>query len=116
MEIVSGTSQKGFLIQNSKVKNEILVPRYYDTEIESLLKNLSKTHDLPTLGELVEGGILQVRQGKEIGKMEYGTGQVPFIRTSDMANWELKADPKQGVSEETYLSLQAKQDVQADDI
>ncbi|MCL4355602.1 MAG: hypothetical protein M1311_03285 [Thaumarchaeota archaeon] len=116
MEIVSGTQKKGFLILNSKVKNQVLVPKYYDPEINAILKALSKTHDLPSIGELVEDGTLQVRQGKEIGKMEYGTGSIPFIRTSDMANWELKSDPKQGVSEETYLKLQTKQDVQAEDI
>lgn len=116
MEVVSGTSKKAFLLPASKVRNQILVPRFYDPEIERLLGNLSKTHNLITIGELVNSGVLAVRQGKEIGKMEYGTGQIPFIRTSDMANWELKADPKQGVSDEVYLAFKDKQDVQAEDI
>ena len=46
--------------------------------------------------------------------MAYGTGVIPFIRTSDISNWELKGDPKQGVSEVIYEDN--KQDVQADDI
>ena len=69
MEVVSGTSKKGFLIQNSGIRNEILVPRYYDPEIGRLLKDLSKTHELPTIGSLIEEKVLQVRQGKEIGKL-----------------------------------------------
>lgn len=48
--------------------------------------------------------------------MAYGTGSIPFIRTSDIANWEIKLDPKQGLSEEIYESLRAKQDVTAYDI
>lgn len=35
---------------------------------------------------------------------------------SDIANWEIKLDPKQGLSEEIYESLKDKQDVQAYDI
>jgi type I restriction enzyme M protein len=33
-----------------------------------------------------------------------------------MSNWELKADPKHGVSREIYESLRSKQDVQTGDI
>jgi hypothetical protein len=34
--------------------------------------------------------------------MAYGTGDVPFVRTSDIVNWEILADPKQSVSEEVF--------------
>jgi type I restriction enzyme M protein len=57
-----------------------------------------------------------ITTGIEVGKMAYGTGPIPFIRTSDISNWELKADPKQGVSEELYDSLKDKLDVKAGDI
>ena len=46
--------------------------------------------------------------------MAYGTGHIPFIRTSDISNWELKGDPKQSVSEEIYE--ENKQAVQSEDI
>jgi type I restriction enzyme M protein len=36
------------------------------------------------------------------------TGPVPFIWTSDLSNWELKADPKHGVSEELYKALKGQ--------
>lgn len=48
--------------------------------------------------------------------MAYGTGTIPFIRTSDISNWELKSDPKQGVSPAIYESFQKKVDVRAGDI
>jgi type I restriction enzyme M protein len=46
--------------------------------------------------------------------MAYGTGRIPFVRTSDITNWELKGDPKQNVSEEIYATY--RQDVMAGDI
>ena len=39
--------------------------------------------------------ILSADTGVEIGKMAYGTGDIPFVRTSDLAQWEIKRDPKQ---------------------
>jgi type I restriction enzyme M protein len=48
--------------------------------------------------------------------MAYGTGKIPFIRTSDISNWEIKADFKHGVSTEIYESLRHKIDVQSGDI
>ena len=69
------------------------------------------------LGELCKGGkdaVLSWDTGIEVGKMAYGTGDIPFIRTSDISNWELKGDPKQAVSEEIYADN--AQDVKAGDI
>lgn len=48
--------------------------------------------------------------------MAYGTGNIPFVRTSDFSNWEIKADAKQGISEEIYEQYADKEDVQAGDI
>ncbi|MEN8133097.1 MAG: hypothetical protein ABFS45_23550, partial [Pseudomonadota bacterium] len=46
----------------------------------------------------------------------YGTGTIPFIRTSDFSNWEIKHDPKQGVSEEIYEQYAESQNVKEGDI
>jgi type I restriction enzyme M protein len=62
----------------------------------------------------VKNKVVNWDTGIEIGKMAYGTGHIPFIRTSDISNWELKGDPKQSVSEEIYGAN--KQDVQPEDI
>ena len=51
-----------------------------------------------------------------MSKESYGTGSIPFIRTSDIANWEIKLDPKQGLSREIYEKYKKKQDVKANDI
>lgn len=109
-------SSLGFIIQKNKMSSNILCPRYYDPQAEQDLEALHGTHDVYVFGILVSKGILSLSTGHEIGKLAYGTGTIPFIRTSDMSNWELKADPKHGVSEEIYESLKLKQDVQAGDI
>lgn len=106
----------GFLLKMSRIKNRILVPKYYDPELAEYLRRLSDTHELMLIGDLVKRGVINITTGIEVGKMAYGTGPIPFIRTSDISNWELKADPKQGVSEELYDSLKDKLDVKPGDI
>jgi type I restriction enzyme M protein len=106
----------GFVHHIMDIKNGIFVPKYYDPRLENDLKSLAATHELVSLADFVRRKVLSWNTGIEIGKMAYGTGPIPFIRTSDISNWELKVDPKQNVSEELYQRYQAKQDVQAEDI
>lgn len=98
----------------SEIRNGIFIPKYYDPELEADLDALRHTHDLVSLGDLCKRGVISWETGIEIGKMAYGTGDIPFVRTSDISNWELKGDPKQNVSEEIYEAN--KQDVRAGDI
>lgn len=107
----------GFVMPRSGVRGTIFVPKYYDPELERDIVRLRRTHELVRLAELCKGGkeaVVSWDTGIEIGKMAYGTGDIPFIRTSDISNWELKGDPKQGISEEIYEAN--RQDVQAGDI
>ena len=106
----------GFLLASDKIKNRVLVPKYYNPEIDAKLKRLSKSHNLLLLGELVRKKVLSLATGIEIGKMAYGTGTVPFIRTSDLSNWEIKADFKHGVSKGIYENLRTQVDVKPGDI
>jgi type I restriction enzyme M protein len=106
----------GFRLPASKVRNRILVPKYYDPELEQEIVSLRRTHEMQSLGELQRQRIISVDTGIEIGKMAYGTGTIPFIRTSDLSNWEIKADFKHGISSEIYGELKHKVDVKAGDI
>ena len=106
----------GFRLPASELRNRILVPKYYDPKIEADLINLEKTHKLTRLGDLQKSKVLSVDTGMEIGKMAYGTGTIPFIRTSDLSNWEIKADFKHGVSEVIYEENKQKVDVRSGDI
>jgi type I restriction enzyme M protein len=109
-------SSLGFLINIDAVQSKVLCPRYYDPQVNENLITLEDTHTLLSFGQLIKDGVLKVSTGDELGKLAYGTGDIPFIRTSDISNWELKADPKHGVDRQIFESLKKKQDVQANDI
>ncbi len=97
--------------KNSKdIKDYIYIPKFYNPDIEKELKKLEGTNTLKSIKNLVDENLLSISTGDEIGKMAYGTGSIPFIRTSDITNWELKATPKQGISEQIYNKYASKQD------
>ncbi|MBW1667005.1 MAG: N-6 DNA methylase [Deltaproteobacteria bacterium] len=106
----------GFQIKLEEIKNLILAPRYYNPELAQELAKLRKTHHLVKIEDLIKEGVLSVSTGDELGKLAYGTGDIPFVRTSDISNWEIKADPKHLVDESYYEEYGPKQDVRAGDI
>ncbi|HIE56467.1 MAG TPA: restriction endonuclease subunit M, partial [Chromatiaceae bacterium] len=75
----------GFVINESEIKDNIYLPKYYNPEIPKKLQGLKRTHDLQKLGDLVEQGIISISTGHEVGKLVYGSGSIPFIRTSEIA-------------------------------
>lgn len=109
-------SHLGFIIEESNIVNNIFLPKYYDPEIDNKLDDLASTHDLYKFGDLVNSGLLSVATGDEVGKLSYGTGNIPFIRTSEIANWEIKIDPKHGLSNQIYEIYKEKQNIQENDI
>lgn len=105
-----------YMIKNSSLQNDIYIPKYYDPDLKNELLRLEKSHELFRIDDLISEGVIEVSTGDEIGKMSYGTGSIPFVRTSDITNWELKTIPKQGVSQDIYDKYQEKQDVRVGDI
>lgn len=106
----------GFKKTLSQIQNLIFIPKYYDPEIKDRLKELSETHELLPFYELIDEAEIELKSGNEVGKISYGTGDIPFVRTSDISNWEIKTDPKQGISEQIYEKYAAKQDMKPGDI
>jgi len=112
-------SHFGFLINSKKIKKEyILIPEYFNPEIQLEIETLKRTkeYDVYTIEELINKGILSIRRGNEIGSQFYGTGDVPFVRTSDIVNWEIKIDPVKCVADEVYEMFKDKQDIRPNDI
>lgn len=105
----------GFIVERSQITNSVLAPRAYVFDNQND-EGLDETHHLITIGQLIDEKILEVTTGNEVGKLAYGTGSIPFVRTSDISNWEIKSDPKHLLSEEIYNSLAEKQDVREGDI
>lgn len=106
----------GFTVKQADIVNNIYLPIYYNPEIKDKLESLKKDYELVVLGDLIKDGVISVSTGDEVGKLAYGTGTIPFVRTSDIANWEIKLDPKQGLEQAIYDGLKERQDVQAEDI
>lgn len=109
-------SALGYEISPESIREGVLAPRAYDCGLSAALQVLQETHLLVPFGNLVAEGSIALSTGDEVGKLAYGTGQIPFVRTSDLSNWEIKLDPKHGVGRDLYESLRKKQDVQAGDI
>ena len=105
-----------YTINSDSIKNNIFIPKYYDPDLYNEILSLSETHELFSIGDLIDEGTIIVQTGHEIGKMAYGTGNIPFVRTSDITNWEIKTVPKQGVSQAIYEQYAEKEDVQTGDI
>ena len=115
-ERLEGHSHLGYQIRPEKIIDNVLAPRYYDPEVELTLDKLSVTHDLVSVQQLLDEGVLEITTGHEVGTRAYGGGSVPFVRTSDISNWEIKRDPKHCISDEDFNLLARKQDVRAGDI
>jgi hypothetical protein len=107
---------EAFARRISEIRGGVFLPKYYDPKIGERQKELAKNHNLFRLGDLIKQKHISVSTGDEIGKMAYGTGRIPFIRTSDVSNWEIKADAKHGVSAEIFEDYAASQDVQEGDL
>ena len=105
----------GFVIKSQDIKNNVLAPRTY-LDSENIINTPDNKYYLVTIKQLVDEGVLSITTGNEVGKLAYGTGDIPFVRTSDISNWAIKSDPKHLVSQELYDSLSAKQDVREGDI
>jgi type I restriction enzyme M protein len=69
-------SHLGFSFKYSKIKNYILIPDYYNPDIENGLKALENTgkYQLVNIQSLIDQKILTIKRGNEIGSRFYGTG------------------------------------------
>lgn len=108
----------GFGIARAKLAQRILIPKYYDPDLkEDLAEEEGKwDEEWVSLKELVDSGHLLATTGEEVGKMAYGTGDVPFLRTSDISEWGVKHSIKHRVGEEVYARYEAKAAVSPNDV
>lgn len=108
----------GFVIKLSQIKDFILIPSYYDPETRQKLTEMQKSgkYICLSIGELVKNGVLSIKRGHEVGSRYYGLGDIPFVRTSDIANWEIKIDPVKCIPKEIYEKYKKRQDVLENDI
>lgn len=117
--IIEKWDRLGFTLFEGKLENGILIPRYYNPETKQMLKDMdaSLKYEMKSIKQLIDGKLITIRgAGSTVRPTEYGTGNIPFIRTSDICNWEISHDAKHRVAEEFYTIFSEKQDIQANDI
>lgn len=100
-----------FWFTSKVTKKHYLVPRYYDRKTDLLLKNDAEKFNAEILSfeKMILKGWITIRKGHEVGSEAYGTGNIPFVRTSDISNFEVSIDPNKSVSREIYESLRLDQ-------
>ncbi|PWI47322.1 hypothetical protein CEE45_12570 [Candidatus Heimdallarchaeota archaeon B3_Heim] len=111
-------SSLGFILDRENIVNNILIPAYYNPSINNRLEVYRNRpgYTLISLGDLVSRNYVSITRGHEIGAKAYGTGTVPFVRTSDIINLEINVDPLKQVSKDIYNRYKDKQDIRAGDI
>jgi len=99
-------------------ESNYLVPRYYvrNDSFTETEKEIMSGARLATIGELIDEGVLTVRKGHEVGSHAYGSGDVPFVRTSDVNNLEISTDPTNAVSDEVFEEFRKQQDLKPGDV
>lgn len=98
-------------------QQDYLVPRYYlDRELSREEEAITEGAEFVSLGELKERKLIAIRKGHEVGSDAYGTGPIPFVRTSDVNNLEISVDPTKAVSEEIYEEYARQQKLKTGDI
>lgn len=97
--------------KNSYLEGNYFVPRYLVGK--SIIRD---KNNYITIGEMINKGYLIKKSGKEIGSESYGTGNIPYIRTSDINNYEISSDPTNSVSEEIYQQFSKQQNLEEGDI
>jgi len=100
-----------FWFSSEVTQKHYLVPRYYDRKTDFLLESDADKFNAEIISfeEMITKGWISIRKGHEVGSEAYGTGDVPFVRTSDISNFEISIDPTKSVSNEIYESLQLEQ-------
>lgn len=95
-----------------------MVPRYYDQRLsDDVAQDAARLNSkVVTIGELVKAGLMSIRKGHEVGSDAYGSGDIPFVRTSDIHNFEVSHDPTNCVSEDTYQQYREQQKLKQGDI
>ncbi|MHA1250064.1 MAG: N-6 DNA methylase [Candidatus Helarchaeota archaeon] len=112
-----------FKLTADDIKDNIYIPSYY-LGVERALKQFEKTEDFIIISfrDLVKKKIIYTNKqgylprGDEIGSKVYGLGDIPFIRTSDIRNWEINLNSTHKTSEEVYQQYKDKQDIRVGDI
>ena len=93
-----------FCIHSSEFNPDILIPRYY-----RIIKNppIMPQGRVPvSLRQLLDDKIIGAWDGHgSPASKEKGMGDIPYIRVSDIVNWEMYRNPTSGIPKNVYQKL-----------
>jgi restriction endonuclease S subunit len=101
-----------YTISLSQLKENILTPQFYSPESSSIKFQLSDKYPIKKLGG--EMGIAEVNKGNEVGSDNYNIylekkdTDLPFIRTSDVYNFQVDSNPDYYVPNEIAVMMNQK--------
>ncbi len=108
-----------FLMNRKYLIDLVLLPNYYDFDLLKHTKKNeeNKNYDFVSLGELEEKGHIEIKNvPSSISKDVYGSGTIPFIRTTDIANGEILYSTIHTISQDVFKQYKDKQGLKEHDI
>lgn len=97
-----------FLVKAADIKDDVYVPRYYWPKPAEELAHVPGVTPV-SMDDLLEKGIVKWWPGHGSPPSEYkGTGDIPYIRVSDIVNWELYRNPVTGIPRHIYEKIKGK--------
>ena len=112
------TNKQASWVSAAYPRSGYFVPRYLSltARLGRLDYGLGSSASKVSVGDLLDEGALLISKGHEVGSEAYGTGDIPFVRTSDINNFEIRSDPTNGVSIEIYEKYAGQQKLRAGDV
>jgi|GEM_PF-616996 len=104
----SDLPQFGFIVKPTRFNKEMLTPNYYRDDVSESINIIKE------IGENTVFDTNNLSKGDEIGSAFYQEEGVPFIKTSDIMNYDIDHEPDCYCSE-TFLS-QLEQNIKTGDI
>ena len=100
-----------FHVNVEDIKEQVYVPRYYWDNPNHTLKQPEGTEPLQ-VGELLRAGVIEAYKGHGSPSSAYkGQGDIPYIRVSDIVNWELYRNPTTHVPRHVFESIRGERGV-----
>lgn len=104
----SDTAQYGFIVKPASFSKTMLTPNFYRDDVQETINHVLT--DAETTGLETDG----VKKGDEIGSAFYQDDGVPFIKTSDIMNYDIDHEPD-CYCPESFLT-QLEQDIKLGDV
>jgi len=104
----SARNRYTFVVEANDIKDDIYVPRYYWPKAGEEIEHAPGVTPVP-IQRLLDELIIRAWPGHGSPPSEYkGTGSIPYIRVSDIVNWELYRNPTTGVPRHIYEKVKGK--------